>query len=264
VIEPTAAAAIVPELELDGIRAACWNPTDGIVFPWPFLWGYAQRAVELGVRLHTHTAVRGIERVAGGFRIATERGAVLARRVVNAAGAWSSEVAGMLGVALPTWPIRHEICSSEPLKPFLGPMVSDLDSGLYVSQSMRGELVGGVSLPGEAPTLAMDSQLRFLTRYARALTRLLPSLSAIKVLRAWAGPYDASPDGNPILGCPPGLDGFYLACGFVGNGFMMAPVIGKHYAAWLTGGPRHDVFERYVLDRFADGRATEREDFYIG
>jgi sarcosine oxidase subunit beta len=145
-------------------------------------------------------------------------------------------------------------------------MVSELSSGLYFSQSMRGEIVGGVSLRGEPPTFDLRSQLRFLTTYARRLVALVPRLGEVKILRQWAGTYDCSPDGNPILGCPPGVDGFYLACGFVGHGFMMAPVVGKLYGDWLTGGAPHEVFERYGADRFARGGspAHEREDFNIG
>ena len=66
--------------------------------------------------------------------------------MLNAAGAWSPPVAALVGVTLPTWPARHEILSTEPLKPFLRPMVSVLDSGLYFSQSLRGEVVGGITL----------------------------------------------------------------------------------------------------------------------
>jgi len=259
------AAEVVPELDPRGVLAASFNPSDGILFPWPFLWGYAQRAAEMGVLLYTQTAVHGIEREADGrWRLATSRGAVSARRVINAAGAWSPEVARLVSVELPTWPIRHEICSSEPLKPFLGPMVSELESGLYFSQSMRGEIVGGVSLPPER-TYSTRSTLRFLTTYAQRLVALVPLLAGVKVLRQWAGAYDMSPDGNPILGCPPDAPDFFLACGFVGHGFMMAPVIGQLYAEWLTGGTRHEIFDRCRLDRFAGGpAAADREDFNIG
>ena len=83
----------------------------------------------------------------GGYLVHTPRGTVRARRLVNATGAWSPKLAQMIGVDVPTYPIRHEICSSEPLKPFLRPMVSELASGLYCSQSMRGEIVGGVTHP---------------------------------------------------------------------------------------------------------------------
>lgn len=257
---------LVPEMAVDGILGAAFNPSDGILFPWPFLWGYAQQATRLGARLYTHTPVTRIDVESGGYLVHTGRGAVHARRVVNAAGAWSKAVARMVGVELPTYPVRHEICSSEPLKPFLGPMVSELSSGLYFSQSMRGEIVGGVSMHDEGPTISMGSRLAFITTYARRIVTLMPVLGNIKVLRQWAGPYDVSPDGNPILGEPENRPGFFLACGFVGHGFMMAPIMGELYADWLTGGAPHQIFERSLLSRFSNGSsaAWEKEDFNIG
>ena len=93
----------------------------------------------------------------------------------------------------------------------------------------------------------------------------MPVLGDIKILRQWAGPYDQSPDGNPILGAAPGHPDFFLACGFVGHGFMMAPIVGKLYAEYLTGEAPHEIFSRYTLARFADGTASaEKEDFNIG
>lgn len=266
-LEPAKARDIVPELDLTGIIAAAYNPTDGILFPWPFLWGYARQAAAHGARIFTQTPVGGLEPVkTGGYVVHTPRGAVRARRVVNATGAWSPRLAQMIGVHVPTYPIRHEICSSEPLKPFLRPMVSELSSGLYCSQSMRGEIVGGVTIPGHGSTYGMGSTLEFLATYARRLVRLMPILGEIKVLRQWAGPYDQSPDGNPILGAAPGHPDFFLACGFVGHGFMMAPIIGKLYGEWLTGGEPHEIFARYTLARFAGagGPDPEKEDFNIG
>jgi sarcosine oxidase subunit beta len=266
-LEPKEAQHIVPELDLTGIVGASYNPTDGILFPWPFLWGYARQAAAHGAKIFTQTPVGGLDPVkSGGYVVRTPRGAIAARRVINATGAWSPQLAKMIGVDIPTWPIRHEICSSEPLKPFLRPMVSELSSGLYCSQSMRGEIVGGVTLPGHGSTYAMGSTLEFLTTYARRLVRLMPILGDIKILRQWAGPYDQSPDGNPILGSVPGHPDFFVACGFVGHGFMMAPVVGKLYAEWLTGGPPHEIFARYTLGRFSDGSGAQhdKEDFNIG
>jgi len=259
--------SIVPQINTDGILAAAYNPTDGILFPWPFLWGYARQAAAMGVRIYTQTPVTELHAEAGGgYIVETPRGSLRARRVINATGAWSPQLARMIDVELPTYPIRHEICSSEPLKPFLKPMVSELRSGLYFSQSMRGEIVGGVTIPGHEPSYAMGSTLEFLSTYARRLVRLMPILGDIKILRQWAGPYDQSPDGNPILGTPPGHPDFFLACGFVGHGFMMAPIVGKLYAEWLTGGPPHEIFDRYTLERFTSGHRSRdpREDFNIG
>ena len=263
-LTPREAGGIVTEMATAGILAASYNGEDGILFPWPFLWGYANRATELGASLFTHTAVTGIDVEGDGYRLHTARGSMRAERIINACGAWSPELAAMVGIELPTRPIRHEICSSEPLKPFLGPMVSELSSGLYFSQSMRGEIVGGVSLGAEEPTLDMRARLKFLARYARRLVALMPILGDIKVLRQWAGPYDASPDGNPILGAPLARPGFYLACGFVGHGFMMAPVIGELYSDLLLGGAPHPIFAKYRLERFAGAADLEVEDFNIG
>ena len=266
-LEPAQAQGIVPELDLTGIVGASYNPSDGILFPWPFLWGYARQAAAYGARIFTQTPVEGLSPVAGGgYTVHTPRGAVRARRVINATGSWSPRLAKLIGVDVPTWPIRHEICSSEPLKPFLRPMVSELTSGLYFSQSMRGEIVGGVSPPGHESTYAMGSTLAFIATYARRLVRVMPVLGEIKILRQWAGPYDQSPDGNPILGATPEHPDFFLACGFVGHGFMMAPIVGKLYAEWLTGGTPHEIFGRYTLTRFRDGSGArhEKEDFNIG
>ncbi len=263
-LSPGDICKVVPELSTDGVIAACYNPKDGVVFPWPFLWGYAARAQALGATLHTFTAVRGIDLLAdGSYRVHTSKGPIRALRIVNAAGAWSPEVARMVGVELPNHPHRHEILSTEPLKPFLRPMVSVIGSGLYFSQSMRGEIVAGVTVPDDSPGVNLGSRLLFLEMLAAEIVRILPQAAGVKVLRQWAGPYDISPDGNAILGEPPGRPGFYLACGFVGHGFMMAPVISKYYGEWLAGGDRHPVFDRCNLARFSGG-PLEPEEMIIG
>ena len=127
-------------------------------------------------------------------------------------------------------------------------MVSVLESGLYFSQSLRGEIVGGISMPDARratrdPRWARPS--RFSQTMARAITDIMPVLGDVKVVRQWAGPYDMSPDGNPIVGEAPGAPGFYVCCGFEGHGFMMAPVVARHYARMLTGEPPHALFEAW-------------------
>jgi len=182
--------------------------------------------------------------------------------VVFACGAWSPSLAAMAGVTLPNVPYRHEIVSSEPLKPFLGPLVSMLGSGLYFSQSMRGEIVGGMGDPEEPPGLDQTSSLRFLVRYSRALSGLVPRTGAVKLLRQWAGCYDVTPDHSPILGETPGVRGLLQMSGFVGHGFMMAPAVARRMAEFM-GGAKDEIFERFNLRRFAEGR-LEKETFIIG
>src|SRR6185295_14144482 len=166
-----------PELSTEGVVAASFNPDDAVVFPWPFVWGYADKARELGVDIETFADVLGFETTGPRIdAVVTSKGKIRTNRVINAAGAWSPEIARMLGVELPNKPHRHEICSSEPLKPWLGPLVADLSNGLYFSQSTRGEIVGGISNEDVPEGLDMGSSHAFLAKYARALVATCPVL----------------------------------------------------------------------------------------
>ncbi len=263
-LTPDAARELVPQLTMKGVQLAAYNPDDGVIFPWPFLWGYAQSCVKKGVKVEPFTRVTGFEQSGGMIRkVITDRGDIACDTVVLAAGAWSPQIAALAGVKLPNEPHRHEICSSEPLKPFLGPLVSVLDSGLYFSQSMRGEIVGGMGDPKEPPALQLGSSMRFLSRYAEALTEQLPRAGRVKILRQWAGPYDVTPDNSPVLGRTPGLPNLLQMSGFVGHGFMMAPAVAERMAKWMTTGASDELFERFTLQRFADGKLI-REDMIIG
>ena len=264
----TEALEIVPQLDVSEVRLCAFNPEDGVVFPWPFVWGYAGQAVARGVVVRTHTAVDRIEVLADGLRLHLSTGERLdAERVLNATGAWSIELNRALGIELPNHPHRHEIMSSEPLKPFLDPLVVDLSTGLYFSQSTRGEIVAGITMSEEGPTpTAVDlrSSRRFLSHLGRALCRIMPITAQLRVLRQWAGPYDVSPDGDAIVGESPGVPRLYQICGFTGHGFMMAPAVGKLVAELLATGKRHPMLDRWDPARFGRGDTGPREDMIIG
>ena len=263
-LTPNEARAIVPELDIDGIVAATYNPDDGVVFPWPFVWGFAQAARKRGAEVATFTDVVGFEtsgaRIEGVVVRDISPGAgkqthtVRTHKVVNACGAWSPEIARMLGVELPNTPHRHEICSTEPLKPWLKPLVADLSDGLYFSQSTRGEIVGGISQERVPHGVNQDSSFAFLGKYAQALTRACPILGDVKVLRQWAGCYDLTPDANPIVGQVDGVENFFQASGFMGHGFMMAPVMGKRIAEQIVKPTDSELFQRWNLRRFKEGK----------
>jgi sarcosine oxidase subunit beta len=266
-LAPEEARRIVPELSTDGVEAASYNADDGVVFPWPFVWGYAQAARKLGVEVVTFHDVVGFEtrgaRIDGvrvrpcgppGEAVSTGETTIRTHRVVNAAGAWSPEIARMLGVALPNKPHRHEICSTEPLKPWLKPLVADLSDGLYFSQSTRGEIVGGIGNEYVPHGLDQESGHAFLGKYARSLVRACPVLSRVKVLRQWAGCYDLTPDANPVVGPVDEVEHFYQCSGFMGHGFMMAPVVGKLMAELVSDGAAVPMFERWNLRRFKEGK----------
>jgi sarcosine oxidase subunit beta len=72
-----------------------------------------------------------------------------------------------------------------------------------------------------------------------------------------------TPDSNPIVGEAPGLPGFYNVCGFVGHGFMMAPVVGRLMADLLATGIVPEPFRDWNLERFERGD-LKKETMVIG
>jgi sarcosine oxidase, subunit beta len=263
-IDPSEARRIAPGLQVEGVERCAFNHSDGVLFPWPAVWGMAKTAQQLGVEISTFTRVTGIDVRDGRIaKVMTDKGAIATRRVVNAAGGWSWQVARMAGCELPNKPYRHEILVSEPLKPFLNPMVCDLSDGTYFSQTMRGEICGGLSDPDEASSMNTGSSFRFLRRMCQSMVRIIPRLAGVKILRQWAGYYDETPDGNPVMGRVNQVEGFIQLNGFGGHGFMLAPAIGKIAAEWLLRKSDHEIFTKYNLNRFEKG-ATKKETLVIG
>jgi len=263
-ISPAVARRLVEGLDTEGVEVCSYNSTDGVLFPWPAVWGMATVASKLGVEINTFTRVTGIDvKDRHVVKVVTDRGAVATHRVVNAAGAWSWQIARLAGLELPNKPYRHEILVTEPLKPFLEPMVSDLSNGTYFSQTMRGEILGGIADPREPSSMETNSSFRFLARMCNSMIRILPRLSRVKILRQWAGYYDETPDGQPILGRVDPVEGFIQLNGFGGHGFMLAPAVGQIAAEWILRKRDHPIFQTYDLGRFQRGE-TRKEHLTIG
>lgn len=242
---------IVPGIDTTGCIAASWNPDDAILFPWPLVWGWKEASEKRGVEVATHTAVTGLD-VKGG-RIAaveTDRGRIGCDWVVNAAGAFSKGVSAMAGLPLPNIPERHEILVTEPLKPFLGPMLVDLTTGLYLNQDMRGEVIGGLGTH-HRETLDWSSSLEFLREFSRQTVQLLPRMADVRVLRQWAGSYDKTPDHKPVLGvASAGPENLVQANGFSGHGMMISPMVGRLTAQVIAGAKTDIDLSGFLADRF--------------
>ena len=74
------------------------------------------------------------------------------------------------------------------------------------------------------------------------------------MLRQWAGCYDLTPDANPIVGQVDELDEFFQCSGFMGHGFMMAPIMGELFARHLLYGEEQALFDRWALRRYREGK----------
>jgi sarcosine oxidase subunit beta len=248
-----------PAIDFRRAVGGTYLATDGTLYPFPAVWGVYEAARALGVDVVLGLEARGVRtsddgRVRG---LVTAHGSVETDVVVNAAGGWSGDFSRAAGLAVPNRATRHEILATEPLKPFLDPMVIRLRDGLYFSQTMRGEIVGGLTVPhpeGTAP--GMPSSVAFLSRMARALLELVPSLASLGILRAWSGFYDDTPDGLPVIGEDPRLPGFVHANGFGGHGFMLAPASAARVARAAMGEPTDLDPELFSPQRFLTPHRT--------
>ena len=61
-----------------------------------------------------------------------------------------------------------------------------------------------------------------------------------------------SPDGNPIIGAAPGVEGLFLINGFSGHGFQHSPAAGRILADMITGRDPHFDVTPFSASRFVD------------
>ncbi len=263
-LDRQAIAKTVPGINLDGVLGAAFCPTDGTAYPYAVLWGYAEAARRLGAEVYNYAEAKSVEQLSNGvFRVETDSVTFEAPRLLNVAGARTRDVAKMLGIDIPTTPYRHEIAVTEPLRSFLEPMVISPKKGFYFSQSMRGEVVGGISGDDEPSSYTSKSSPEFLFKYAAALREVFPSLGNARIIRQWAGSYDMSPDHRPIVGSVDGVDGYYHACGFSGHGFMLSPIVSRLLAELIITGSTSIPIDDLNLRRFESGELT-RDPYVVG
>lgn len=235
-VDPAQAREIVPILNTAGVVGATFCPTDGHCNPFHVTWAYAQAAKRRGVRVRTGTRVEGILTQNGRVRgVRTNWGDIEAPVLVNAAGAYSGEVGRMAGEELPVYSERHQILVTEPVAPLLGPMVLSFSRHLYCQQTPHGSFVMGLGDASEPRGTDTGHSWQFLQKMAVRVTGLLPALAGLRVVRQWSGSYNITPDRQPILGPAGAVEGMFLAVGFSGHGFMLAPVVGEILAALILG-----------------------------
>lgn len=248
------ALKIVPFLNTEGMVGATFCQQDGYANPFHTTFAYAQAASRLGVRVMTHTEVRGIEVEGGKIKaVVTDKGRIATDTVVNCAGAYSGKIAEMAGIDLPVWGERHQILITEPVEAVMGPMVISFHHDFYCQQTAHGSFIMGIGMPGEPKSFNILSSVDFLERMAKTLNTLLPPVANLRVVRQWAGLYDRSPDAQPILGEFPSVERFFNANGFSGHGFMVAPVVGVLMAELITTGRTSIDISALDVGRFARG-----------
>jgi glycine oxidase len=184
------------------------------------------------VTLHEHCEVSGFirdgERVRG---VKSSAGEMRGDQVVLAAGAWSGELLGTLGLELPVEPVKGQMILYKCASDFLSSMV--LAKGRYAIPRRDGHILIGSTLEHEGfdktPTDAALESLK-----ASAL-ELIPALADAELVGHWAGLRPGSPEGIPYIGEVPGFTGLWLNCGHYRNGLVLAPASCRLFVDVMLG-----------------------------
>lgn len=231
------------------ILGALYHPPGSIARHDAVAWGYAKRAAEMGVEIHTHTEVTGILTEKGRVKgVETSRGTVHAGKVLQAVAGSSSRVAALAGFRLPIRTIPLQACVSVPLKPFLDQIVVSGSLHVYISQSSRGELVMGGSTDPYG-VYSTRSTLDFKEGLLGHMLELFPFLGEVRLMRQWAGMTDMTPDFSPVMGETP-VENYYIDSGWGTWGFKATPVCGKRNAELIATGRVPDLLKPFRLERF--------------
>jgi len=246
---------IVPVLDVKGMESvgATFCPTDGHANPFKTTFAYAHAAEQLGTNIHTHTLVKDIKTKNNQVsEVLTDKGSVKTRWVVDAAGAWSSKIAEMVGISIPNKPFRKEVLATERLEPLFKAMVISFKDGIYFSQQPEGNIVGGIPIPEQRSGFYELPTFSFIQHMSETLTRYAPVLRDINMLRHWTGYYDVTPDARPILGEDSKVRGFVHCHGFSGHGFMLSPMVSRMLAEYISNDKESSVLKRLRLNRYED------------
>jgi glycine/D-amino acid oxidase-like deaminating enzyme len=167
--------------------------------------------------------------------------------VLNTAGPWCHDLYAAAGLALP-WdlaPVRIQVLHRDRPAALSGhiPVTVDMPGGIYFRTQNRGQqlIVSSVKEEDEREVVPdPDNFLRvpdagFEQQKLHALHHRLPALTYQGQLTGYCGLYTMNRDDvHPVIG-PTALEGFWVANGFSGHGFKLAPAIGAMLARAISG-----------------------------
>ncbi|MGY0233065.1 NAD(P)/FAD-dependent oxidoreductase [Longispora urticae] len=232
-----------PHLTPD-VAGAAHYPQDCQVQPVLATAALLTAARRLGAVLLTGAAVTGIE---PGRAVHTTLGTLSTAQVVVAAGPWSGAVAALAGADLPIQPRRGMVLVTAPVPAlvrhkvydasYLAAVASD-DAGLQASAVVEGTPAGPILIGSTRERIGFDATIRVaaLRVLAQGAVSLFPTLSGVRVMRAYGGFRPYAPDHLPVIGEDPRHPGLWYATGHEGAGIGLAPATGALLAALMTGG----------------------------
>ena len=208
---------------------------------------YAQAACAAGVTLRTGRTVSRVVVEDGRARgVVADGERVDGDAVVLAAGAWTGELVETFGDRLPIEPRRGQMVALAHVPPVVRHCVYAHD--VYLVPRLSGELLVGATV--ERVGFEREVTAQAIGTLLSAAVALAPGLGGLAVRRTWYGFRPWAPDGLPVLGPWPGVEGLVVVTAHFRNGILLAPITARLVCEWLTGrSPSQDVDE-FLPDRF--------------
>jgi glycine/D-amino acid oxidase-like deaminating enzyme len=253
----------------DGHDLALWCPEDVYIEePASLIRAYLAACRVLGVEVLEDEAVTGVTlsggRVAG---IETTRRTIATAVAVDAAGAWTRQVAGLAGGRVAVAPVRHQLLITEPsadLDP-TDPITRVVDAAVYLRPARGGLMFGGFeaaplpvdprAVPASFSTDDVPLDLTVLRKLAAQVATEAPLAAGGTVAEHRGGLFTMSPDGRFVAGPVPEVPGLWVASGCNGSGFSSSLAIGEALAGWICG--RSDRLDIGALSPARFGPLTE-------
>ena len=248
-----------PLVNKDGLIGGIQHPDDGYIQPADLTQALAKGARDRGAKIHRYTRVIGIERVNDGWKIAWENekgesGELIAENVVSATGSFARQTGKMVGLEVPVIPVEHQYIVTEPHPAiqerkrngeFEMGVLRDADSAWYMREEAGGLILGPYE-PGAPACYVMgpekDSEYELfqedldrIAPHIESAMERVPIFGEVGVKKVYNGAIAYTPDGSPIIGPAPGLDGFWLNEGH-SFGITAAGGAGWQLAEWIVDG----------------------------
>ncbi len=244
-LSPEDARRLEPDLS-PALRGALFFPEDHWVNNPRLVSALAQAATLEGVEF-IQAEVSGLlrkgDRVVG---VSTAESNLMAGGVLLAAGAWSGQLAATAGLALPVVPVRGQMLCLEGVPRRLHHLLHLKEH--YLVPRANGEILIGSSM--EWVGFVKQVTAEQIHAFLQAAIGLVPRLGSLPIKAVWAGFRPWAPDGRPVIGPWPWVDGLFVSTGHGRNGILLTPITSRLLRELIVGGTPPLDLTPFLPDRF--------------
>jgi sarcosine oxidase, subunit beta len=250
ILSPPEIATLVKGLNVeDNVLGASYCAEDGYFDqPQSVVEAFASAAIRRGVTIE-RTEIRALEQRPSGWRLNHTSGRVThADAVVIAAGYDTPTLLEPLGVSIPIKKEPRYLFFSDPISErLLEPLVVSSERSIAAKQLADGRVLASDLSAGSSSERTLVDWRRHVKDVSHSL---LPILEFVSYPHVVEGFYDVTPDHQAIIGEFEGHSGLWIAAGFSGHGFMIAPAVGRRLSATIATGSIDPLLEPLAPRRF--------------